>query len=120
MFFNQQFYFVARLSPDGRALDVINLPIASLGAFREDYVGKLLWQLPAWLNFLEWEHIWQQRLAEASTAQEPVITEDVFQIKDGSIHYSDVSTAAIYAPHNGQLFGYIIQVIDTTKRRLSL
>ena len=118
MVFNQQFYFVARLSPVGRVLEVNDLAIASHGASREDYVGKLLWQSPAWLNFPEWEHIWQQRLAEASTAQDPVITEDIFQIKDGSIHYSDVSTAAVYDPHNGQLSGYIIQVIDTTKRRL--
>ena len=118
MVFNQQFQFMAILSPEGRVLEVNELALTSQGVAREDYVGKLFWNSPAWCNFPEWENIWKQRLVKASNQQSPVITEDIFQIEDGSVHSADASTTAIYDPHNGKLSGYIVQAIDTTKRRL--
>ncbi len=116
--FNQQFQFMAILSPEGRVLEVNELALASQGVTRADYIGKLFWKSPAWCNFPEWEDIWKERLLEASKRKEPVITEDIFQIEDGSVHYADAATTAIYTPENNQLAGYIVQAIDTTKRRL--
>ena len=116
--FNQQFQFMAVLSPDGKVLDVNELAVTSQGVTREDYIGKLFWRSPSWCNLPEWENIWKERLIKASNSQEAVITEDVFQVEDGSIHYADASTTAIYTPDNNQLVGYIVQAIDTTQRRL--
>ena len=118
MVFNQQFQFMAILSPEGRVLDVNELAVISQGVTREDYIGKLFWNSPAWCNFPEWEAIWKERLIEASNSQEAVITEDVFQVEDGSIHYADASTTAIYTSENNQLVGFIVQAIDTTQQRL--
>jgi len=118
MVFNQQFQFMAILDPNGKVLDVNELAVLSQGVTREDYIGKLFWHSPAWCNFPEWESIWKARLIEASNTKAAVITEDVFQVEDGSIHYADASTTAIYTPGNNQLVGYIVQAIDTTKRHL--
>ena len=116
MAFNQPFYFMAILSPEGNILDVNDLALTSKGVKKEDYIGKLFWKSPAWSNFPEWESRWMKRLAKASSQQKAVITEDYYQIADGSIYYTDVSTTAIYTPNN-QLSGYMIQAIDTTKHR---
>ncbi|WP_144208270.1 PAS domain S-box protein [Shewanella donghaensis] len=116
--FNQQFQFMAILSPEGRVLDINEFALSSQGVTREDYVGKLFWKSPAWCNFPEWEQIWKQRLEEASNQKDPVITVDTFQVKDGSTHIADASTTAIFNPDNGQLSGFIIQAIDITTRRL--
>ena len=116
--FNQQFQFMAILSPEGRVLEVNELALTSQGVTRADYIGKLFWQSPAWCNFPEWEKIWKDRLTEALNSKKPVITEDIFQIEDGSVHYADAATTAIYTPESNQLAGYIVQAIDTTKRRL--
>ena len=118
MVFNQQFQFMAILSPEGRVLDVNELALQSQGVTRKDYIGKLFWESPAWCNLPEWENIWKERLIEASNSQEAIITEDVFQVEDGSIHYADASTTAIYTPDNNLLVGFIVQAIDTTERRL--
>jgi diguanylate cyclase (GGDEF)-like protein/PAS domain S-box-containing protein len=117
MVFNQHFQFMAILSPEGRVLEVNDLALSSQGVTQEDYVGKLFWKSPAWCNFPEWESIWKRRLVEASNQHSPVITEDVFQIEDGSLHYADASTTAVYDLDNGKLTGFIVQAIDTTKRR---
>jgi diguanylate cyclase (GGDEF)-like protein/PAS domain S-box-containing protein len=117
MVFNQKFQFMAILSPDGKVLEINEFALTSQGVKREDYIGKLLWQSPAWCNLPEWENIWKKRLVEASNQQDPVITKDIFQVEDGSVHYADASTTAIYDPKNGEISGYIIQAKDTTKDR---
>lgn len=117
MVFNQQFQFMAILSPEGKVVEVNDFVLKSQGVNRDDYVGKFFWKSPAWINFPEWEGIWKQRLAEASSQEGPVVTEDIFQINDGSVRYADATTTAIYNPSDGQLSGFIIQAIDTTKRR---
>ncbi|MFT6471481.1 MAG: hypothetical protein ACJAZ4_001929 [Neptuniibacter pectenicola] len=55
MVFNQQFQFMAILSPDGRVLKINQLALTQQGAKREDYVGKLFWESPAWRNLPEWK-----------------------------------------------------------------
>lgn len=109
---------MAVLSSEGRVLDINELALTSQGVTREDYVGKLFWHSPAWCNLPEWENIWKKRLNEAANQLSPVITEDIFQVEDGTIRYADASTTAIFAPKSGQLVGYIIQVTDITQRRI--
>lgn len=116
--FNQQSQFMAILTPEGKVLDVNEFALTSQGVTREDYIGKLFWHSPAWCDFPEWGDIWKQRLVDASNQQEALITEDVFQAEGGPIHYAETSTTAIYASNKSELSGYIIQSIDTTKRRL--
>lgn len=118
MVFKQQFQYMAILSPEGRVLEVNDLALTFQGLPSVDYVGKLFWKSPIWCHLPEWESIWKNRLDEASRQQKSVITEDIFKIDDGSVHYADILITAIYAPHHDQLSGYIVQITDTTKRHL--
>ena len=116
--FNQQFQFMAILDTNGLVVEVNKLALVTQGAKREDYVGKLFWNSPAWRDLPEWEAIWKQRLIDCSTKKKTIFNKDVFQIEDGSLHYADSSTTAIYHPDNGELYGYIVQAIDTTDQYL--
>jgi len=117
LIFNQQFQFMAILSPEGRVIDVNDFALTSQGVTREDYIGKYFWESPAWCNFPKWKKIWKTRLVKASEQTGAILTEDTFQVDDGSIRFADASTTAIYDPNNGQLVGFIVQAIDTTNRR---
>ncbi|MBU2964856.1 PAS domain S-box protein [Amphritea sp. 2_MG-2023] len=116
--FNQSLTFVAILSPEGQVLDVNDSVLKSKGFTKDDFIGKPIWKSPLWCNFPEWETIWKQRLVEASQLQTPVITKDIFQGKDGSDYYAEASATALYDPDNGELLGYLVQAIDTTKCQL--
>tara|TARA_R110001592_G_scaffold281911_1_gene549526 strand:- start:18503 stop:22108 length:3606 start_codon:yes stop_codon:yes gene_type:complete len=118
MVFKHQFQYMAILSPEGRVLEVNDFFLKFQGFPKVDYIGELFWKSAIWCDFPEWENVWKKRLIEASSQQEPVITEDIFQLEDGSIHYADVSTTAIHTPNNGEISSYIIQITDTTKRHL--
>ncbi len=118
MVFNQQFQFMAILSPDGRVLKINQLALTQQGAKREDYVGKLFWESPAWRNLPEWKKIWKQRLLQAAYQRTPVKTEDTYHV-NGSLRYAEAATTALYQSDNGPLVGYIIQATDVTERRLA-
>lgn len=119
MVFNQQFQFMAILSSEGRVLEVNDLALTMQGVKREDYIGKFFWESPAWANLPEWKGIWQKRLYKASCQRDPVRTEDIYQISDGSIRYADASTTGLYQSDTGTLVGYIIQATDVTEKRLA-
>jgi diguanylate cyclase (GGDEF)-like protein/PAS domain S-box-containing protein len=119
MAFNQHFQFMAILSPEGRVLEINELALSSQGALREDFVGKLLWESPAWRDLPEWKNILQQRLLQAERQKTPVKTEDIYQIQDGLIRYADAVTTALFKSNDGPLIGFIIQASDTTERCLS-
>lgn len=114
--FNQQFQFMAILSPDGTTLDINELPLRMIGCKREDIVGKPFWQSPAWKNLPEWQEIWKKRLTEAANLNGPVITEDIYQTADGSIRQADYATTAIRNDKDELVF-YLVQASDTTDRR---
>ncbi|WP_426359398.1 PAS domain S-box protein [Pseudocolwellia sp. HL-MZ19] len=105
------------LSPEGNIVEVNELALTLQGMPKVDYVGKSLWKSPTWCDFPQWESIWKQRLSDAKNQQNPVITEDVFETDSGSLHYAEVSTTAICANASQQVSGYVIQAVDTTKRR---
>ena len=117
--FNQQFQFMAILSPEGLVLEVNDLVLKMQGVTKEDYVGKFIWESPAWRDLPEWKDILQQRLHQASSQRTTVVTEDVYQIQDGSIRYADATTTALFEPDDGLLIGYVVQASDTTERRLA-
>jgi diguanylate cyclase (GGDEF)-like protein/PAS domain S-box-containing protein len=117
--FNQQFQFTAILSPQGKVLHINEFAITSQGqgVTREDIVGKFFWKLPTWCNLPEWESNWKKRLVKASKQHTAVITNDTYQFNDGSVHFADTSTTAIFNPYNGDVAGYVVLTIDTTNQR---
>lgn len=116
--FNQQFQFMAVLNTNGVVIEVNDMALVAQGVKREDYIGKLFWESPAWQNLPEWKDIWKQRLDESAVVKKGVLCEDVFQVGDGSFRYASSLTSAVFDPDNQILLGYIIQAVDTTKRQL--
>lgn len=113
--FNQQFQFMAILSPDGIVESINDLVLKYQGVTREDYVGKPFWDAPAWQGMPEWKNTWRKRLKAAKATSKPILTEDIYQISDGSIHHADASTTAIFN-ESGKCTGFIIQAADTTAK----
>ncbi|RTE67561.1 EAL domain-containing protein [Amphritea opalescens] len=119
MAFNQQHQFLALISPEGRVLEINQMALNMQGAEREDYIGQLLWDAPAWKQLPEWKAIWQQRFQQAVSQRTAVITEDIYHIA-GVPHYADAVTTALYASDDSRLLvGYIVQASDITERRLA-
>ncbi|MDA1014078.1 MAG: PAS domain S-box protein [Planctomycetota bacterium] len=89
--FNQQFQFMAILSPEGLVLDVNRLVLQVQGASREDFVGKRFWESPAWRDLPEWKEIIRDRIAQAFDLDGPLITEDQYQFMDGTVRFADAA-----------------------------
>ncbi|MCC6930918.1 MAG: PAS domain S-box protein [Gemmatimonadaceae bacterium] len=114
--FNAQFQYMSVLDPDGRVREISDLPLKVAHARREDYVGQYFWMAPGWRDRPEWHAIWQDRLRQAAAQDGPVLTEDEFNLPDGSIGYADAATTAVRDAH-GELQYYIIQASDSTARK---
>jgi len=117
--FNQQLQFMAILSNDGHTLEINELPLKVQGTKAKDYIGKLLWESPAWCNLPEWHEILSQRLEKVRDMKEPLLTEDIYQDANGSIRYADASTLALRTP-DGEVSGFLMQATDTTDRKLAI
>ena len=116
--FNQQFQFIAVLSPEGRVIDINELPLTTSGAEPEDFIGKLFWQTPAWIHTPQWEFIWKERLQTVEQMDGPLFTEDTYQNLAGETRYADTSTQAMRS-EDGRLDGFLIQAKDTTDKKLA-
>ena len=61
--FNQQFQFMALLSPEGRLLEVNDLAVNATGISRGEVLGRLFWEAPWWKDLPEMRASWPVRLA---------------------------------------------------------
>ena len=114
--FDQQFQFMAILAPDGRVLEVNELALRMQNYTREDYIGKLFWDSPAWQDLPEWPAIWRQRLQQAARGESPILTEDIYKTANGEIRFADAATTAIFDEKGGVEY-FIVQASDTTERQ---
>ena len=114
--FNQQFQFMAILSPEGVLLDVNELPLRATGITREQVMGKLFWETPWWEGLPEMRAGWPVRLAAAARSDEPVFSEDLYQAADGVTRVADASITAVKNPEGGVEF-FIVQASDITERK---
>ena len=114
--FNQQFQFMAILSPEGRVLEINDLPVRVQLGRREDYMGQLFWKTPAWQQMPEWQEIIRARVSEASRLDGPLIAEDVFQTAAGETRYADAAYTA-FRNLDGSLRFTLVQATDITERK---
>lgn len=116
--FNQQFQFMALLSPDGVVQEVNELPLRVAGFSREKVLGRIFWETPFWEGLPEQQEMWPSRLIEAALSNHPIITEDRYRTADGTIRFAD---AAITAVRNsaGRVDFFIVQANDITERKRS-
>jgi PAS domain S-box-containing protein len=114
--FDQQFQFMAVLSPEGVTLEINDLPLRITGIMRGQVVGRLFWETPFWAGLPAIREAWPGRLAEATRADGPVLSEDLYQTADGIVRVADAAITAVRGP-DGALRFFVIQASDTTERR---
>lgn len=117
--FNQQFLFMALLSPEGTVLEVNELPLRSTGIRREEVLGRHFWETPWWADLPEVRQDWPRRLREASRAQSAVLGEVRFQTVDGAMRIADTAITAV-KDREGRVQFFIVQMSDITERRQAL
>jgi PAS domain S-box-containing protein len=114
--FNQQFQFMALLSPEGVVLEINDLPFELTSIPRGDVIGKLYWETPFWAHFPQMKIAWPARMAEAARTNEPVISVDRYEQADGSIRVADSAITSVRDSENRVDF-FIVQASDITERK---
>ena len=114
--FNQQYQFMAILDPEGRVIDVNDLPLRVAGGDRADIVGRPFWDTIWWRDLPEERAQWRARLREAAATDGPVFRADRYQTGSGEIRLADAAITAI-KDASGAVEFYIVQASDTTDRR---
>jgi urea transport system substrate-binding protein len=116
--FNLQFQFIAILSPEGRVLDVNDLPLRAGGVTREKVTGQLFWETVWWGGLPAMRAAWPGRLEAAAHAKGPMLSEDEFNVASGEVRVASIALTAVKSAH-GKLECYIVQGNDITERKLA-
>ncbi len=114
--FDQQFQFMAILSPEGRVLDINDLPLTVLKSAREDCVGRMFWDNPAWKDMPEARERVRKNVLAAREATQPMLVQGVFQDAAGQLRTADTSYTAI-RDAGGEVQFLLVQATDTTEHR---
>jgi PAS domain S-box-containing protein len=115
LIFNQQFQFMAILSPEGVLQDVNELPLRAAGITREQVLGRPFWETPWWEGLPEMQAGWPSRLAAAARSDGPVFSVDQYRAADGT-RVADASITAVKDPE-GEVEFFIVQASDITERK---
>jgi PAS domain S-box-containing protein len=115
LIFNQQFQFMAILSPEGLLLDVNELPLRAAGIKREQVLGRLFWETPWWEGLPEMQAGWPARLASAARSDAPVFSVDSYRAA-GATRVADASVTAV-RDSDGRVEFFIVQASDITERK---
>ncbi|MBX3179154.1 MAG: PAS domain-containing protein [Candidatus Hydrogenedentes bacterium] len=113
--FDQEFQFMAVLSPEGRLLEVNDLALRVTGTERDAVVGKLFWETPWWRDLPEMRENWPRRLEEAASAAGPIRSRDTYQDKAGNTRLAEATVSAV-KDAAGDVDCFIIQASDVTER----
>nr|WP_281177089.1 HigA family addiction module antitoxin [Belnapia moabensis] len=114
--FDQQFQFMAVLSPEGVTLEINELPLRAAQLRREQVIGRFFWDTPFWAGLPAMRDAWSGRLAEAARADGPVLSEDLYQAADGEVRTADAAVTAVKGSDRAVRF-FVIQASDTTARK---
>jgi PAS domain S-box-containing protein len=113
--FNQQFQFMAILSPEGVLLDVNELPLRAAGITREQVLNRPFWEAPWWEGLPEMQAGWPRRLESAARSDSPVFSVDSYQAADGT-RVAEASITAV-KDSGGRVEFFIVQASDITERK---
>jgi PAS domain S-box-containing protein len=115
LIFNQQFQFMAILSPEGVLVDVNELPLRAVGVTREQVLGRPFWETPWWEGLPKMQAGWPARLAEAARSDGPVFSVDPYRAADGA-RVADASVTVV-RDSDGRVEFFIVQASDITERK---
>lgn len=117
--FNQQFQIMVLLSPEGRVIEVNDLPLQITGSSREDYIGEYVWETPPWARLPEWQAIIKAKILSAGKTQETIIAEDAYMTLKGEMRWADTAYTAI-RNEKGEVGYILVQASDITERKRTL
>lgn len=113
--FNQQFQIMVLLSPEGRVIEINDLPF-KIGGAQEDYIGAYIWETPSWAKLPEWQTIIKAQVFKAGQIQETLIAEDAYMNTKGELRWADAAYTAI-RNENGEVRYILVQASDITERK---
>ncbi len=116
--FNQQFQIMVLLSPEGRVLEINDLPFKVTGS-QKDYIGGYVWETPAWVKLPKWQAIIKAQVLKAGQIQETLIAEDAYINTKGELRWADAAYTAI-RNEKGDVKYILVQASDITERKQTL
>lgn len=116
--FNQQFQFMAILTPEGVVTDINDLPLQITKTTRDAFIGKYFWDAPVWKYLPESHDIIKKRVLESTKRQEPLLVEDKFHTSKGEARYLMSAYSAI-RDAKGEVRYLLAQGTDITERKLA-
>jgi PAS domain S-box-containing protein len=116
--FDQQFQFMAILSPEGRILEVNDLPVRVTGVTQEEAIGSYFWEISIWSDLPEWQKIIKNQIRKASQMHKALLAEEMLITKSGEVRWTDAAYTAI-RNEKGEVRFILVQATDITERKLA-
>jgi PAS domain S-box-containing protein len=114
--FNQQFQYMAILTPEGRIIDVNDSPLKATGVNREDVLGQLFWETLWWTPLPDMQAVWVTQIAEVAQGSAPITGETYYATADGTLRFSQYALTAV-KDEAGQVVNLIVQASDLSDRK---
>jgi PAS domain S-box-containing protein len=114
--FNQQFQYMAILTPEGRVIDVNDSPLKATGIKREEVIGQLFWETPWWTPLPDMQALWIAHVTQVRQGGAPITGETYYATKDDTLRFSQYALTAV-KDETDQVVNLIIQASDLTDRK---
>jgi PAS domain S-box-containing protein len=114
--FNQQFQFMAILSPDGVVRSCNDTFFAATGVRRESVVGRYFWDAPWWRGRPEAQQWWQAAIEAAANSGESITGEVALANADGSRSEAEFAVTGV-RDEAGGVIDVIAEGRDITQRK---
>jgi PAS domain S-box-containing protein len=114
--FNQQFQFMAILSPEGIVRSCNDTLFAATGVRREAVLGRYFWDTPLWSAVPEEQHWWQAAIVGAVSRHEVVTGEVVLTRADGSSCQAEFTVTGV-RDEAGRVIDVVAEGRDITERK---
>jgi PAS domain S-box-containing protein len=114
--FNQQFQFMAILTPDGTVLDANETCFSATGIEPERVLGRPFWETPWWDRLPVIQEQLKRHVSEAVGSGGPVTGEIEYSQADGTIRHATVVVTGL-RDESGRVTSIIVEGHDDTERR---
>jgi PAS domain S-box-containing protein len=114
--FNQQFQFMAILSPDGVVRACNDTFFAATGARNEAVLGRFFWDTPWWSGLPEEQRWWQAAIEDAVNSGQAITGEIAVANADGSMCQAEFAVKAV-RDEAGRVIDVIAEGRDITHRK---
>jgi PAS domain S-box-containing protein len=114
--FNQQFQFMAILSPEGMVRDCNDTFFAATGVGKEAVLGKYFWDTPWWSSLPDEQRWWQAAIEGAVDSGGSITGEVVLANADGSKCQAEFAVTGV-RDETGRVIDVIAEGRDITHRK---